>query len=82
MFKDCHIKRQYARLTIIALTFLLILTSSTGVFAAAEPLTIQSLSDDIAEIAERVGPAVVNIDVVRYVQTSPFNFRDPIFEWY
>ena len=82
MFKDYHMKRQYTRLTIIALTFLLILTSSTGVFAAAEPLTIQSLSDDIAEIAERVGPAVVNIDVVRYVQTSPFNFRDPIFEWF
>lgn len=82
MFKDCHIKRQYIRLIIIALSFLLIVTYSTGVFGAAEQLTIQSLSDDIAEIAERVGPAVVNIDVVRYVQTSPFNFRDPIFEWF
>jgi len=69
-------------LKVVALSLLMILTLNTGIFAAAQPLTIQSLSDDIAEIAERVGPAVVNIDVVRYVQTSPFNFRDPIFEWF
>jgi len=69
-------------LKVVALSLLMILALNTGIFAAAQPLTIQSLSDDIAEIAERVGPAVVNIDVVRYVQTSPFNFRDPIFEWF
>ncbi len=69
-------------LKIVALSLFMILTLNTGIFAAAQPLTIQSLSDDIAEIAERVGPAVVNIDVVRYVQTAPFNFRDPIFEWF
>lgn len=40
--------------------------------------SIQALSSGIADIAEKVGPAVVNIDTVRMVETqSPFN--DPIF---
>jgi len=49
---------------------------------AQEQSAIKSLSDDIARIAESVGPAVVNVDVVRYVETTPFTSRDPIFEWF
>ncbi len=49
---------------------------------AEEQLSIKSLSEDIARIAEAEGPAVVNIDVIQYVETSPFGdfSRDPIFE--
>jgi serine protease Do len=41
---------------------------------------IETLSNGIADIAEKVGPAVVNIDTVRMVkQSSPFFLEDPIF---
>ena len=43
-------------------------------------LTLEAFSNSIADIAERVGPAVVNIDTVRMVkQGSPFFSQDPIF---
>jgi len=43
-------------------------------------LALESFSGSIADIAERVGPAVVNIDTVRMVeQSSPFSSDDPIF---
>jgi|SRR5665648_3603 len=43
-------------------------------------LALESFSNSIADIAERVGPAVVNIDTVRMVdQNSPFFSEDPIF---
>ncbi|MGB6606879.1 MAG: Do family serine endopeptidase, partial [Atribacterota bacterium] len=42
-------------------------------------LALESFSNSIADIAEKVGPAVVNIDTVRMVkQGSPFG-DDPIF---
>jgi len=41
--------------------------------------SIQALSDSIADIAEKVGPAVVNIDTVRMVTTEYPFFEDPIF---
>ena len=42
-------------------------------------LSLEVLSDSIADIAEKVGPAVVNIDTIRMVKTDfPF-FDDPIF---
>jgi len=43
-------------------------------------LTLKALSDSIADIAETVGPAVVNIDTVRMVTTRFPSFKDPIFE--
>ena len=43
-------------------------------------ISLENFSMGIAEIAERVGPAVVNVDTVRMVtQQSPFG-NDPIFE--
>jgi Do/DeqQ family serine protease len=45
-----------------------------------EAISLENFSISIAEIAERVGPAVVNVDTVRMVtQQSPFG-NDPIFE--
>jgi len=45
-----------------------------------EAFSLENFSMSIAEIAERVGPAVVNVDTVRMVtQQSPFG-NDPIFE--
>lgn len=66
-----------------ALVFLLSL-SWVGTISAeteqTEPyLALESFSNSIADIAEKVGPAVVNIDTVRMVkQGSPFG-DDPIF---
>jgi len=67
-----------------ALVFLLSL-SWVGTISAeteqTEPyLALESFSNSIADIAEKVGPAVVNIDTVRMVkQGSPFFSQDPIF---
>jgi len=67
-----------------ALVFLLFL-SWVGTISAeteqTEPyLALESFSNSIADIAEKVGPAVVNIDTVRMVdQNSPFFSEDPIF---
>ncbi len=47
--------------------------------AQEEYSSIQALSDNIAEIAEKAGPAVVNIDTVRMVQTGLPLFDDPVF---
>ncbi len=42
-------------------------------------LALEAFSNSIADIAEKVGPAVVNIDTIRMVKTDfPF-FDDPIF---
>jgi len=42
-------------------------------------LSLEVISDSIADIAEKVGPAVVNIDTIRMVKTDfPF-FDDPVF---
>jgi serine protease Do len=72
-----NIIKRYTVCFVMLLFF--VLTFSNTVFAQQ---SLKSLSDDIAQISETVGPAVVNIDVVRYVETSPFNsrFSDPFFE--
>lgn len=82
MFKSFESKKQKIYSILLIAIFLLTMVFDMGILAAQEELTIQSLSDDIANIAEKTGPAVVNIDVIRYVQSSPFNFQDPIFEWF
>jgi len=73
-----NIIKRYTLLHFVLLLFFVLAFSSTG-FAQQ---SLKSLSDDIAQISETVGPAVVNIDVVRYVETSPFSsrFSDPFFE--
>src|SRR5680860_1072790 len=68
----------------IALVFLLCLSWIGSVSAETEQtdsyLALESFSNSIADIAEKVGPAVVNIDTVRMVnQNSPFFSEDPIF---
>ncbi len=69
------------QITILMVIFVFSIISSGFIVTAEEQSSIKSLSDDIAQIAENVGPAVVNIDVVRYVDTAPFgDTRDPIFE--
>ncbi len=67
-----------------ALIFLLSLSWVGAVSAETEQtdsyLALEAFSNSIADIAERVGPAVVNIDTVRMVkQGSPFFSQDPIF---
>ena len=42
-------------------------------------LALEAFSNSIADIAETVGPAVVNIDTVRMVKTQFPSFEDPIF---
>jgi len=67
-----------------ALVFLLSLSWVGAISAETEQtepyLALESFSNSIADIAEKVGPAVVNIDTVRMVkQGSPFFSQDPIF---
>ena len=68
----------------IALVFFLSLSWVGAISAETEQtepyLALESFSNSIADIAEKVGPAVVNIDTVRMVkQGSPFFSQDPIF---
>jgi len=67
-----------------ALVFLLSLSWVGTISAETEQtdsyLALESFSNSIADIAEKVGPAVVNIDTVRMVkQGSPFFSQDPVF---
>ena len=71
---------------LILVTILILLFSLTWVQIinadseqAKSHLSIEALSDSIADIAEKVGPAVVNIDTVRMVKTEYPFFDDPIF---
>lgn len=43
-------------------------------------LSLEIFSNSIADIAEKVGPAVVNIDTVRMIKTQFPSFEDPIFK--
>ena len=67
-----------------ALVFLLSLNWIGSVSAETEQtdsyLALEAFSNSIADIAERVGPAVVNIDTVRMMTTQLPSFQDPIFE--
>ena len=82
MLQKSIIKRQKLYFIFLSLILIFLLSfAGTGIAQQKQPI-IKSLSDDIAQIAETVGPAVVNIDVVRYVETSPFGsqFNDPFFD--
>ena len=74
------------RNTILATALVLFLSLSwVGAVSAeteqTEPyLALEVFSNSIADIAEKVGPAVVNIDTVRMVTTQFPSFQDPIFE--
>jgi len=67
-----------------ALILFLCLSWVGSVSAEAEQtnsyLALQDFSNSVADIAEKVGPAVVNIDTVRMVTTQFPSFQDPIFE--
>jgi serine protease Do len=67
-----------------ALILLLCLSWVGSVSAEVEQtdsyLALQDFSNSVADIAEKVGPAVVNIDTVRMVTTQFPSFQDPIFE--
>ncbi|MBU4509550.1 DegQ family serine endoprotease [bacterium] len=67
-----------------ALVFLLSLNWIGSVSAETEQtdsyLALEAFSNSIADIAEKVGPAVVNIDTVRMVTTQFPSFEDPIFK--
>jgi len=67
-----------------ALVFLLSLSWVGTVSAETEQtnsyLALEAFSNSIADIAEKVGPAVVNIDTVRMVKTQFPSFEDPIFK--
>jgi len=69
-------------LTTILLLFLSLSWVSTvsAETEQTEPyLALEAFSNSIADIAETVGPAVVNIDTVRMVKTQFPSFEDPIF---
>jgi len=67
-----------------ALVFLLCLSWIGSVSAETEQadsyLALESFSNSIADIAEKNGPAVVNIDTVRVLETQNPFFNDPMFE--
>lgn len=73
------------RNTILATALVIFLSLSwVGTVSAeteqTEPyLVLEAFSNSIADIAEKVGPAVVNIDTVRMVKTQLPSFEDPIF---
>ena len=66
-----------------ALVLFLSLSWASTVSAETEQtepyLALEAFSNSIADIAEKVGPAVVNIDTVRMVTTQFPSFEDPIF---
>jgi len=66
-----------------ALVFLLCISWVGSTSAETEQansyLALESFSNSIADIAEKNGPAVVNIDTVRMMETqNPFS-NDPVF---
>ena len=84
MVKTKLIKINRNMLLATALVFLLCLSWVGSVSAETEQtnsyLALEAFSNRIADIAETVGPAVVNIDTVRMVATQLPSFEDPIFE--
>ncbi len=83
MIKIKLIKINRNMILVTALVFLLCVSWAGSVSAEAEQansyLALESFSNGIADIAEKNGPAVVNIDTVRMVETqNPFS-NDPIF---
>ncbi|NLS45034.1 MAG: PDZ domain-containing protein [Firmicutes bacterium] len=62
--------------------------SSVAVSETVQPITVAAqpsgymLKDSIADVAERVGRAVVNIDTKRTVKVSPMPFGDLFYEFF
>lgn len=73
------------RNTILATALVIFLSLSWVSAVSAETeqtepwLALEAFSNSIADIAEKVGPAVVNIDTVRMVKTQFPSSEDPIF---
>ncbi|MFO7891030.1 MAG: Do family serine endopeptidase [bacterium] len=82
MLNNYFIRRRKVQVISLLIFLIVLLVLGGWPVVAEEQSAVKSLSQDIAEIAENVGPAVVNIDVVRYVETSPFSERFPGFEWF
>jgi serine protease Do len=83
MIKMNLVKLNKKNILTLVLILLLTLTWTQILSAEAqtenETISLENFSMSIADIAEKVGPAVVNIDTVRMVsQSSPFG-DDPIF---
>lgn len=80
--KISKINRNFILATI--LIFFLSLSWVQNVGAETEQnksyLALETFSNSIADIAEKVGPAVVNIDTVRMIKTQFPSFEDPIFK--
>ena len=85
MIKNKLLKINKKFLFVTILIFFLSFSMVQAISAETEEnkpnLTLEAFSNSIADIAEKVGPAVVNIDTVRMVKTTdiPF-FDDPIFK--
>jgi len=77
-----RVNEKFILATILILFFSLICVQSISAETeqTKSHLTLEALSDGIADIAETVGPAVVNIDTVRMVTTQFPSFEDPIFK--
>ena len=77
-----RVNKKFILTTILILFLSLVCVQSIGAETEQTKsyLTLEALSDSIADIAEKVGPAVVNIDTVRMVTTQFPSFEDPIFK--
>jgi len=80
--KLVKINRKYILATALALFLSLswVGTVSAETEQTNSYLALEAFSNSIADIAETVGPAVVNIDTVRMVKTQFPSFEDPIFK--
>ncbi|MBU4562463.1 trypsin-like peptidase domain-containing protein, partial [bacterium] len=75
-------KKKLVILTLIIAITVVFLGFTQSIYAQENKpnLTLEAFSNSIADIAETVGPAVVNIDTVRMVKTQFPSFEDPIFK--
>jgi len=83
MIKIKLIKINRKFILVTALIFLISLSWAGSINAETEQtdsyLALESFSNSIADIAEKVGPAVVNVDTVRMIKTQFPSFEDPVF---
>jgi len=70
----------FVTIIILLLSLSMVQAISAGTEENKPNLTLEAFSNGIADIAEKVGPAVVNIDTVRMVKTQFPSFEDPIFK--
>ena len=80
--KLVKINRKYvlAAVLVVLLSFNWVGTISAETEQTDSYLALESFSNSIADIAEKNGPAVVNIDTVRVLETQNPFFNDPMFE--